>query len=231
MRTKRTNTRNFILDFVVTCLAILVSVSIIHNRIGNKKQEIKSGLITSDIKFLEAEIALVQNTIKQTLVGLTEKNRAAASLQASLEEKNYRAIDSLSMIVAQFDPQIIFRPELIGFEAFTAGDELKRLKPLSIRKSLLKSIALLHRANNEYQTDMASLVLEYNSLIASQFNDDRSRILNRYFLYNGKIVSWLTIYQRQINLEIQQLKRLEQAFVQLSDNLSSINTNEEETED
>lgn len=230
MRTKRTNARNFLLDFIVTCLAILVSISFIHHRTSTKKQEIKKGLITADIKFLEAEIALVQNTIKQTLVGLTEKNRAAAGLQSGLEEKNYRATDSISMVVAQFDPQVIFRPELIGFEAFIAGNELKRLKPLSVRKSLLKSVALLRKANAEYQTDITNLVSTYNELIDGQFNADKSRLINRYFLYNGKIANWLAVYQRQVNMEIQQLKRLEQAFMQLSDNLSSINVNEDEEE-
>jgi len=230
LRTKRTHTRNFILDFVITSLAILVSAAIIQNRIGNKKEAINSELISIDVKFLSGEIALVQNTLNKTITGLSEKSRAAASLQASLEEKSYRATDSLAMVVSQFDPMVIFRPELIGFDAFVVGDEVKRLKPLSTRKTLLKSMALLKNSNDSYQANIESLTQQYNDLIGGQFNNDRSKLLNRYFLYNGKVADWLVHYQKEINKEIQQLKRLDQSFVRLNDQLSSIVVNKEEEE-
>jgi hypothetical protein len=233
LRTKSTNTRNFLLDFLITSLAILVSVTIIQNRIGNKEEAIKTDLITVDVKFLSGEIDLVQNTLNKTITGLTEKSRAAARLQSSLEEKSYRATDSLAMVVAQFDPMVIFRPELIGFDAFVVGDEVKRLKPLSTRKTLLKSMALLKNSNDSYQVNITSLTQQYNDLIGGQFNNDRSKLLNRYFLYNGKVAGWIAQYQNEINKEIQQLKRLDQSFVRLNDQLSSIvvNKEEENTED
>lgn len=195
---------------------------------SNKKQLIKTNLIAGDVKFLSGEIDLVQNSLTQVITGLTEKSRAAGSLQTSLEEKSYRATDSLASVVAQFDPMVIFRPELIGFEAFVVGDEITRLNPLSTRKTLLKSLALLNSCNDSYQANLSILCNQYNDLINSQFSEDRSRLLNRYFLYNGKVANWLAIYQREVNKEIQQLKRLDQSFIQLDDQLNKIALNSEE---
>lgn len=222
MRTRRTNVKNFIIDFILTVIAIVVAISFVHHRDSADKISTKSSLLKADVKFLTSEIDLVQNSIQQSITGLNQKSKSALSLQESLEEKNYRSIDSLSQVVAEFDPLVIFRPEIVGFEAFVQGDEIKRLTPLSTRKTLLKSMSLLQQCNQAYQIQFDALNLTYHQLIDPQFNENKSRLLNRYFLYNGKISAWLIEYQKQISRALHQLKRLNQSFIQLEDQLDNV---------
>jgi hypothetical protein len=228
LRTKQINARNFVIDFVITTVAIVIALTFFNSRISGDVQEKEAMLFKADLKYLTSEISLVQNSVNQTLKGLKEKSKSANNLQTSLEEKSYRATDSLSMVVAQFDPNIFFRPEIIGFDAFVKGDEIKRLRPLSVRKSLLKSIGLLKKVNADYHESSIKYGSEYASLIDGQYTADRSRLTNRYFLYNGKLVTWLSNYSNELNKEIQQLKTLKQAFIQLEDQLNKLTQADEE---
>jgi hypothetical protein len=82
--------------------------------------------------------------------------------------------------------------------------------------------------NADYHESSIKYGSEYASLIDGQYTADRSRLTNRYFLYNGKLVTWLSNYSNELNKEIQQLKTLKQAFIQLEDQLNKLTQADEE---
>ena len=197
MRTRKSTGRNLLLDLLVTTVSILIALAIVRHF---QKDEIVSSKLTqrkADIKFLMTETEIVQNTFEKTMENLNRKVLLANELNKSLTEKNYRYTDSLATVVFQFDPNTLFNPELLGFEAFLMGNEIKRLSPLNTRKELLKNVKHLKEIKQAYQQYQTSVKESYNALVDKQFNLSSGELKSGYYLYNGDWVNWLTEYEEQ----------------------------------